>query len=116
MKVKIEFYVLPDGTAPVQEYLDSLDPKKKAKAARVINQLSDLGTELRMPNSEALSGGIFQMRTHFRNDQIRILYFFLVDYKVVLTNAFTKKTRKTPKKEIELAIKRRDDYIRRFCK
>ncbi len=104
MKVKVEFFVLPDGTVPVQNYLESLDSKQKAKTARVINQLSELGTELRMPNSEPLSDGLFQLRTHFRNDQIRIIYFFVVNSKAVLTNAFTKKTRKTPKKEIKLAL------------
>ena len=33
--------------------------------------------------------------------------------KAVLTNGFTKKTNKTPTKEIELARKYRDDYLRR---
>ena len=114
MKIKVEFYALQDGSAPVDQYLDSLSINVKAKAARVINQLSELGTDLRMPNSEPLGNGIFQLRTHFRNDQVRILYFFVIDGKAVLTNAFTKKGRKTPKKEIDLAIKRREDYLRRY--
>ncbi len=40
----------------------------------------------------------------------RILYFFVVGDKAILTNGFIKKTNKTPKKEIELAFKRKNDY------
>ena len=43
----------------------------------------------------------------------RILYFFVVGDKAILTNGFTKKTNKTPTKEIELAKKYREDYWRR---
>lgn len=40
----------------------------------------------------------------------RILYFFFIGNKAVLTNGFTKKTQKTPKNEIELAKKYKADY------
>ena len=43
----------------------------------------------------------------------RVLYFFVVGQKVILTNGFIKKTQKTPKKEITLAKKYREDYIER---
>ncbi|MBS6104821.1 type II toxin-antitoxin system RelE/ParE family toxin [uncultured Megasphaera sp.] len=44
----------------------------------------------------------------------RALFFFYVGGKIVVTNGFTKKTQKTPPKEISLAQKRRTDYIRRM--
>ena len=37
-----------------------------------------------------------------------------IDDKAILTNAFVKKTDKTPKREIELAEKRRNDYQKRY--
>ena len=43
----------------------------------------------------------------------RILYFFRVCKKIILTNGFVKKTQKTPKKEIELAKKYRKIYLER---
>jgi phage-related protein len=54
--------------------------------------------------------GIFELRTIQGNNITRILYFFVVGKQIVLTNGFIKKTQKTPKKEIELALKYRDDY------
>ncbi|MBR3146785.1 MAG: type II toxin-antitoxin system RelE/ParE family toxin [Eubacterium sp.] len=113
MTTKIIFYELSDGSMPVADYLSTLDVKIRAKAAKVINQLAEKGNDLRMPQSEFLEDGIFQLRVHFRNDQIRIMYFFFYNDEVILTNAFTKKTRRTPVREIKAAKVRKADYIRR---
>ena len=43
----------------------------------------------------------------------RVLYFFYVDQRIVLTNGFIKKTQKTPPQEIEKAKKYRADYLSR---
>ena len=53
------------------------------------------------------------MRVQQANNAVRILYFFIVGNSVVFTNGFVKKTQKTPKEEIELAIKYRKDYLAR---
>lgn len=112
--VEIEFYEMEDGSCPLEEYLDSLAPKLLAKTLRTIDLLEIYGTSLRGPYSEPIGKGIFELRTKQGSDITRILYFFFVDNKVVLTNGFTKKTRKTPKSEIEIARKYKLDYERRF--
>ena len=48
--------------------------------------------------------------TLFNND---FSYFFVVGKKIVVTNGFIKKTQKTPKNEIELAKKYRNEFINR---
>ena len=50
------------------------------------------------------------------NHLVRVLYFFCFGKKIVLTNGFLKKTPKTPRKEIELAIVRKCDYMERMEK
>ncbi|MBQ7759950.1 MAG: type II toxin-antitoxin system RelE/ParE family toxin [Acidaminococcaceae bacterium] len=57
--------------------------------------------------------GIFELRTQQGNDIARVLYFFVVGRKVILTNGFIKKSPKTPNDQIELAKKYRADYERR---
>ena len=51
-------------------------------------------------------------RTKQGSDITRVLYFFIVGKKAVLTNGFIKKSQKTPKAEKELAKKYKADYER----
>jgi len=46
----------------------------------------------------------------------RILYFFYIGRRIILTNGFVKKIQKTPHNEIELAKKYRKDYLEREAK
>lgn len=108
---EIEFYELPDGQIPVQQFLSSLDLKMRAKAIKTIQLLENNGNELREPYSKHVENGIFELRIKHGTDISRILYFFVIDKKIILTNGFMKKTSKTPKTEIDKAHKFKDDYI-----
>jgi len=55
--------------------------------------------------------GLFEIRISTTFKQIRIFCFFDEDKIIVLTNCFAKKTQKTPKKELELAIKLKKEYF-----
>lgn len=79
----------------------------------MISLLQNNGYELREPYSKYLSEGIFELRAKVGSDVTRVLYFFYVDRQIVLTNGFVKKTKKTPKKEIERAKKYRADFLHR---
>ena len=61
-KIQAVFYDLPNGTYPAQEFIDSLDVKMQAKMLRTIMLLQENGTDLRMPYSEHLEEGIFELR------------------------------------------------------
>ncbi|MFC2444512.1 MAG: type II toxin-antitoxin system RelE/ParE family toxin [Veillonella parvula] len=54
------------------------------------------------------------MRTKQGSNISRILYFFFVGKCIVLTNGFVKKSMKTPKDAITLAVKYKKDYIERY--
>ena len=49
------------------------------------------GPSLREPYSKPLENGIFELRTKQGSDITRVLYFFIVGKKAVLTNGFIKK-------------------------
>ncbi len=49
--------------------------------------------------------GLYEIRVQFGRDIFRIFCFFDEGQLVVLANGFQKKTQKTPKKEIEMALK-----------
>lgn len=111
--MKVEFYDLPDGSEPAKDFLDTLDLKMQAKMVMEIQLLEDLGTSLRMPYSEHLEDGIFELRAKVSTNISRVMYFFYVGDKAILTNGFLKKSQKTPKAEIEKAKKYRADYLKR---
>lgn len=110
---KIEFYNKADGSEPAKEFILSLDLKMQAKVLRTIALLRDAGPSLREPYSKPLDDGIFEIRTKFGPDITRVLYFFVVGKKIILTNGFIKKTQKTPASEITLAKQYRADYLAR---
>ena len=86
------------------------------KIDRNLGLLKELGTKSRMPLSEHLKDGIFQLRSQVGNDISRVLYFFYVGQDIVITNGFIKKMQTTPPNEIETAKKYREDYIERMRK
>ena len=52
---------------------------------------------------------IWEIRIQFGNDAFRLLGFF-DNGKIILTNGFAKKSKNTPKNEIELAEHRKKEY------
>lgn len=98
---EVIFYEKADGTEPAKEFLLSLDPKMRAKMFKTIDLLAENGNELREPYSKYLDDNIFELRAKVGSDISRVLYFFFVGKRVVLTNGFIKKTPKTPTGEKE---------------
>jgi len=56
------------------------------------------------------TNGLYEIRVKFGTDIFRIFCFFDKGQLVILTNGFQKKTQKTPKKEIEKALKIMEEY------
>lgn len=55
--------------------------------------------------------GLYEIRIEFESNIYRIFCCFDKGILVVLFNGFQKKMQKTPKKEIELALKLKDEYF-----
>lgn len=108
--MEIIFYELPDGSAPAADFIRSLEPKMEAKMLRMIDLLEKYGGDLREPYSKTLGDGIFELRAQMGNNITRVLYFFFIGNRAVLTNGFTKKSQQTPPGEIDQAKRYRQDY------
>ena len=54
--------------------------------------------------------GLYEIRVQQGSDIYRIFCFFDQGQLVVITNGFQKKSQKTPKQEIELALKIKGEY------
>lgn len=54
--------------------------------------------------------GLYEIRIQKGNDIFRIFCFFDIGQLIIIGNGFQKKTQKTPKKELELALKIKTQY------
>ncbi|MDI6688442.1 MAG: type II toxin-antitoxin system RelE/ParE family toxin [Firmicutes bacterium] len=119
MEWQVEYYKKENGSIPVLDYLLTLDAKMRAKAFSEIELLEKHGSQLREPYVKPMKGtrykGIFELRVKFASDISRIFYFTYHENTFVLLHGFTKKTEKTPQRELERALRYKEDYERR-CK
>ncbi len=110
---EIEYFEDENGSRPAEEFILSLPIKMRAKTFQLLVLLEERGNVLREPYSKLLEDGIFELRIKQGNNITRILYFFVLHGKIILTNGFIKKSQKTPKREIEKAKENRKEYLRR---
>ena len=109
----IEYYVDDDGTAPVREFIVSLDPKTRVRLQWSLDQLQARNIMARAPLAKHLDGKLWELRVESRTNIYRVLYFMHTGRRIVLLHAFQKKAQKTPAGEIALANKRMNRFIER---
>ena len=96
-------------------YFDDFFIEQKQKVKDKIIWTFDLIEELqRVPEIYLKhienTDGLFEIRVQQASDIFRIFCFLDQGQLVVLANGFQKKTQKTPKKEIEKALKIKEEY------
>lgn len=108
------FYETTDGRRPAEEFIESLGQDTQDKFIIKQRLLQDFGPQLRYPHTDHLGEGLFELRFKGKEGQIRALFFFFSGKRIIFTNGFVKKTPKTPRQEIEIALKRRRDFLTRI--
>jgi len=110
----IRFYRTVDGKCPVQQFLDSLPGRVAQKVTWVLNLVEDLDIVPSTYFKKLVSTeGIWECRIQLGSNTYRIFCFFDGNSIVVMTNGLTKKTQKTPQREIDRAEAYRRDYLQR---
>lgn len=95
-----------DGRIPMQDWLDFLPTKARAKCLHYMLLLAASGHELRRPIADILRDGIYELRPSHQGIKYRVLYFFRDRDVVVLSHGIMKKE-KVPDGEIRRAIERK---------
>ena len=103
---KITFY-----KSYFQDFFSKQNKKVKAKIIWTFDLVEELQ---RVPETYLKhldnTDGLYEIRVQLASDIFRIFCFFDQGQLVVLANGFQKKTQKTPKKEIEMALKIKAEY------
>lgn len=98
--------------ASVTAELNALPDDMLAKLRRIGELIQSHGIErMREPYVKHIEGRLWEIRLIGRDGIARALYVTASGRRVVILRAFVKKTQKTPRREIELALERAKEVL-----
>ncbi|MBA4386486.1 MAG: hypothetical protein C0404_00815 [Verrucomicrobia bacterium] len=92
------------------EFLERLcqdNPAEYARIDRRLTQMAERGPSRHNNEFNDLGNGLFEMKTR---GGVRVVFFYDAGHLVICTHGFVKKSKKTPRKELELARMRKAAY------
>lgn len=110
----IQFYRTASGNCPVEDHLDSLTDAQVTKITWVLRLIREIDhIPAKYFKKLVHTDDIWEVRVDVEKKTFRLLGFFYGNELIILTNSFQKKSQKTPKKKIDLAEKRKKEYLSR---
>jgi len=92
--------------------IDALSDDLLARLRRIGALIQDYGLErVHEPHVKHVEGRLWEIRLIGKDGIARALYVTASGKRVVIIRVFVKKTQKTPRSEIELALKRAEEVI-----
>ncbi len=91
----------------VDEEILDFSEKLQARLVHTIGLIESVGLQnVREPHVKHIEGKLWEIRVNAKNSWGRALYVTVKGQKIIILNAFEKKSNKTPKREITTAIER----------
>jgi phage-related protein len=100
------FYATATGRRPVREWLLTLTKDDRRVIGRDIQKV-EFGWPIGMPYCRPLERGLWEIRSNLSGGRIARVVFCISGGEMILLHAFEKKTQKTPRRDIELALRRK---------
>ncbi len=114
MKKKAIYYEDERNSRPVEEFINDLESKTKAKVLARIEFLEEHWQELRRPYVDALQEGLYELRVIFSGNQVRVIYAYMFKDYIVLLHGIIKKTKEVPREDMLKAKNRMNDFQIRY--
>ncbi|MYF75100.1 MAG: type II toxin-antitoxin system RelE/ParE family toxin, partial [Gemmatimonadetes bacterium] len=70
------------------------------------DRMEKFGPNLGMPHTRAMGNGIFELRLRAKEGIARVFFCTIVNRKIVMLHSFVKKSQRTPKRDLDIAIQR----------
>jgi len=86
-----------------------LSLEMRARYAAYTERMKQFGANLGMPHSRALGDGLFELRLKDANGIGRVFYCVAQGRRIVMLHSFIKKTQVTPKRELDIARRRKKE-------
>ncbi len=111
---KVIYYEDEKNNRPVEDFINALDLKTKAKVLARIEFLEEHRQELRRPYVDSLGAGLYELRVISSGSQLRVIYAYMFKDCIVLLHGIIKKTSEIPKNDKLNAKNRMLDFQRRY--
>ncbi len=107
-------YITAGRQNPVDEFIMSLRPRARTKVYSVIELLKIYGPQMHLHHAKKLKGTVLWELRILGSDSVRIFYAQIPNRRFVLLHGFKKKSYQTPRRELQLATRRLEDYLTRI--
>ncbi|MDH6364503.1 phage-related protein [Enterococcus sp. PF1-24] len=103
----------PNGHDEFLEWIETLPQKDSAKLLRMISETEKNGMLMaqRLQWVKKVDVNLYELRSKVGSNIQRAMYFHVIDGRYIITHGFTKKSQKTPVKELEHAKKIRKEWL-----
>ena len=109
-RLPASFYCTAAGNEPVRDWLKSLDGSDRLLIGQDI-ATAEFGWPVGMPVCRSLGNGLHEIRSDISHGCTARVIFCIAGEHMVLLHGFMKKSRKTPKSDLDVALKRKKDLL-----
>jgi phage-related protein len=109
-EIPVRFYRTSSGAEPVLEWLRRLD-KEDRHAIGLDLMRVQFGWPIGMPLVRSLKGGLWEVRSTLPSQRIARLIVCFHQNMIIVLHGFIKKTKRTPREDIDLAMRRKAEVI-----
>ena len=109
--LSVTFFMTQSGNEPVREWLRALETDYKKSIGEDI-KLIQFRWPLGMPLVRKMETDLWEARSNLTHGNISRVFFTISGSQMILLHGFIKKAQKTPKKEIDLARRRKNEWFK----
>jgi len=112
--ISVRFYANENGAEPVRDWLKGLTAEDRYAIGTELKTI-EFGWPLGMPLVKSMSGysKLWEARIFLEGGRISRVMFTVYENHMVLLHGFIKKSKSTPKPDLDLADERKRDVFRR---
>ncbi|MHB8482968.1 MAG: type II toxin-antitoxin system RelE/ParE family toxin [Nitrospiria bacterium] len=110
--MNIYFYETPGGNSPIKKFIDDLPDTDQARFFEVIDEIETNGFGAARVVFKPIEGKLWEIKFGSARSGYRVFYLMIEKELMVWLHAFSKKSQKTPHRELDLARKRMKEVLK----
>jgi len=104
-RIQARFFAQASGNEPVRDWLKNLSKPDRQTVGEDI-ATAEFGRPVGMPVCRPLGHGLYEVRSDISDGRIARVIFSISGDTMILLHGFVKKSQKTPKPDLDLAMRR----------